>query len=134
MALRPWRTTEEKPAPHRRKAPSRDDTLSDELCIELLSSCSKLPDRRRHSAIHSTISPIKHADAINVPVLLIHGRDDVVVPFEQSQVMLDAMKSAKKDVEMVTLKREDHWLSRSETRLQMLQGSVQFLRVHNPPD
>jgi dipeptidyl aminopeptidase/acylaminoacyl peptidase len=80
------------------------------------------------------ISPIRHLDAINVPVLLIHGRADAVVPFEQSQVMFDAMKSAHKDVELVTLNREDHWLSHSETRLQMLQTSVQFLRAHNPPD
>jgi len=80
------------------------------------------------------ISPIRHLDAINVPVMLIHGRDDTVVPFEQSSVMFDAMKRAKKDVEMVTMKKEDHWLSHSETRLQMLQSSVAFLRAHNPPD
>ena len=80
------------------------------------------------------ISPIKHIDAINVPVLLIHGRDDTVVTFDQSRDMFDAMKRARKDVEMVTLKKEDHWLSRSETRLEMLQSSVAFLRAHNPPD
>jgi dipeptidyl aminopeptidase/acylaminoacyl peptidase len=80
------------------------------------------------------LSPIKHVDAINVPVLLIHGKDDTVVRFEQSDVMFDAMKHAKKDIEMVTLKNEDHWLSRSETRLQMLQASIAFLRAHNPPD
>jgi dienelactone hydrolase len=80
------------------------------------------------------ISPIKHLEAVNVPVMLIHGRDDTVVPFEQSSVMFDALKRAHKDVEMVTLKHEDHWLSRSETRLQMLQASVAFLRAHNPPD
>jgi dipeptidyl aminopeptidase/acylaminoacyl peptidase len=80
------------------------------------------------------ISPIKHIDAVTVPVLLIHGRNDIVVPFEQSDVMYDALKHAKKDVELVTLKDEDHWLSRSETRLQMLQASVAFLRAHNPPD
>ena len=80
------------------------------------------------------LSPLKHVDAINAPVLLIHGRDDSVVRFEQSDLMYDAMKHAKKDVEMVSLKNEDHWLSRSETRLQMLQSSVAFLRAHNPPD
>jgi dipeptidyl aminopeptidase/acylaminoacyl peptidase len=79
-------------------------------------------------------SPIKHVDAIKVPVLLIHGRDDSVVSFDQSTAMLDAMKHAKKEVEMVVLKNEDHWLSRGETRLQMLQSSVAFLRAHNPPD
>jgi len=34
----------------------------------------------------------------------------------------------------VVLKGEDHWLSHSQTRLQMLQSSVAFLRQHNPPD
>jgi dipeptidyl aminopeptidase/acylaminoacyl peptidase len=80
------------------------------------------------------ISPIKHLAAVDAPVLLIHGRDDTVVAFEQSQVMFDAMKHAQKPVEMVTLKNEDHWLSRGETRLQMLQSTVAFLRAHNPPD
>jgi len=81
-----------------------------------------------------TISPIKHLAAVNVPVLLIHGRDDTVVPYEQSSVIYDAMRREKKDVEFVTLQHEDHWLSRSETRLQMLRASVAFLRAHNPPD
>jgi dipeptidyl aminopeptidase/acylaminoacyl peptidase len=81
-----------------------------------------------------SISPIKHVSAVNVPVLLIHGRDDTVVLFEQSQLMYDALRKAGKSVEMVTLKNEDHWLSRSETRLQMLKASVEFLRAHNPPD
>ena len=80
------------------------------------------------------LSPVKHVAAIDVPILLIHGKDDTVVRFEQSEVMFDAMKHAKKDVEMVTLKKEDHWLSHGETRLQMLQASVAFLRAHNPPD
>ena len=82
----------------------------------------------------NSISPIKHIDAVKVPVLLIHGRDDTVVPFEQSQVMFDALKESKKDVELVTLKKEDHWLSRGATRLQMLEATVAFLRAHNPPD
>ena len=80
------------------------------------------------------ISPVKHLDAINVPVLLIHGKDDTVVPFEQSQEMYAALHDAHKDVELVALAGEDHWLSRSATRLKMLESSVAFLRAHNPPD
>jgi len=79
-------------------------------------------------------SPISHADAVRVPVLLIHGRDDTVVPFEQSTLMFDALRRAGKKVQLVELKHEDHWLSRGETRLQMLQASVAFLRANNPPD
>jgi pimeloyl-ACP methyl ester carboxylesterase len=80
------------------------------------------------------ISPIEHIDAVTAPVLLIHGRDDTVVPFEQSEVMADALKHAGKSVEFVTLKHEDHWLSRSATRFQMLQSTVTFLKANNPPD
>ncbi|HWW19225.1 MAG TPA: prolyl oligopeptidase family serine peptidase [Steroidobacteraceae bacterium] len=79
------------------------------------------------------ISPARHADAIQVPVLLIHGQDDTVVPFEQSQEMYDAMRRAHKDVQLVKLKHEDHWLSRGDTRWQMLQVSTAFLLERNPP-
>ena len=82
----------------------------------------------------SQISPIEHIDAINVPVLLIHGRDDTVVPFEQSEVMFKALHRSQKSVDLVVLDHEDHWLSRSETRLQMLKSTVAFLRAHNPPE
>jgi dipeptidyl aminopeptidase/acylaminoacyl peptidase len=80
------------------------------------------------------ISPIEHVAAATVPVLLIHGRDDTVVPYEQSDVMLSAMKRAGKSATLVTMKHEDHWLSRSETRLQMLQATVDFLETNNPPN
>jgi dipeptidyl aminopeptidase/acylaminoacyl peptidase len=32
------------------------------------------------------------------------------------------------------MKHEDHWLSRGETRLQMLQATVDFLKANNPPN
>jgi len=80
------------------------------------------------------ISPVKHIDAVKVPVLLIHGKDDTVVPFEQSQLFYDALKKRNGDVQLVPLAHEDHYLSRAETRTQMVQATVDFLRAHNPPD
>ena len=80
------------------------------------------------------VSPIKHIDALHVPLLVIHGRDDTIVPFEQSSMMVDAVRRAGKEVDFLALQHEDHWLSRSETRLQMLKAAVDFLRAHNPPD
>ena len=80
------------------------------------------------------ISPVKQVDKVTVPILLIHGKDDTVVPYEQSQVMADALKRAGKPVELVTLAAEDHWLSRSATRLQMLTETVKFLEANNPPN
>ena len=83
---------------------------------------------------YGQISPIGHIDKINVPVLVIHGRDDTVVPFQQSQWMVDSMKAAGKPVEFLPLAGEDHWLSRSATRQQMLTALVKFIETHNPPD
>jgi dipeptidyl aminopeptidase/acylaminoacyl peptidase len=80
------------------------------------------------------ISPIKHIDGVSIPILLIHGRDDTVVPFSQSEHMAEALKAAGKQVEFVELSGEDHWLSRSATRLQMLQATIRFLEAHNPPN
>ena len=79
------------------------------------------------------VSPVRFADKVDVPVLLIHGKDDTVVHFSQSTAMAEALQRAGKPVEFVTLKAEDHWLSKSETRLQMLQASVDFVTRNNPP-
>lgn len=79
-------------------------------------------------------SPALQVAAVKAPVLLIHGKDDLVVPFEQSQFMADALTAAGKPVELVTLAAEDHWLSRGATRIQMLQATVTFLEKANPPN
>lgn len=80
------------------------------------------------------MSPVTFAAKADAPVLLIHGKDDLVVPFEQSGVMEAALRAAGKPVQMITLPGEDHWLSRSSTRLAMLEASVGFVMKHNPPD
>lgn len=79
------------------------------------------------------ISPINHVDAVTVPVLLIHGSDDTVVPYTQSEKMAEALKRAGKSVQLITLPHEDHWLSRSATREQMLEAIVSFLELNDPP-
>jgi dipeptidyl aminopeptidase/acylaminoacyl peptidase len=79
------------------------------------------------------ISPIHFIDKVTIPILLIHGRDDTVVPFSQSEDMADALKSAKKPYEFVILDHEDHWLSTGATRQQMLEATIKFLEANNPP-
>jgi dipeptidyl aminopeptidase/acylaminoacyl peptidase len=88
----------------------------------------------RHDPLLDELSPARHADKISLPILLIHGQDDTVVPYTQSQDFADALKRAGKPFEFVTLKGEDHWLSHGETRLQMLTAAVAFIEKHSPPD
>ena len=78
------------------------------------------------------LSPAYLAASVESPLLLIHGRDDTVVPIEQSRVMAEALRRAGKPVEFVELPGEDHWLSRSATRRQMLAETVRFLEANNP--
>lgn len=80
------------------------------------------------------VSPRKRARDANAPILLIHGKDDTVVPFKQSTAMLDALRDAGKPAEFVVLREEDHWLSRGATRQQMLEAAVGFVARHNPAD
>ena len=78
-------------------------------------------------------SPAQLVSQIEGPVLLIHGRADTVVPFEQSEIMERAMRRAGKDVELVALDGEDHYLTFPTTRLRMLTETIEFLEEHNPP-
>ncbi len=78
------------------------------------------------------ISPVNSAEAFNAPVLLIHGKDDEVVPLDQSTAMERALKKAGKDVKLVKLKGEDHYLSVGDTRLETLKLMDAFVREHLP--
>lgn len=80
------------------------------------------------------VSPARQAAKADAPMLLIHGKDDTVVPYQQSVEMQRALQKAGKPVELVTLNGEDHWLSRGATRLQMLRSAVAFVEKHNPPN
>ncbi|MEM6652801.1 MAG: S9 family peptidase [Pseudomonadota bacterium] len=87
-------------------------------------------DARRQKL--DSISPVKFAENVQAPVLLLHGDDDTVVPFAQSKAMERALKRADKSVELVRLKGEDHWLSVADTRMQTLREMDRFISEHLP--
>jgi dipeptidyl aminopeptidase/acylaminoacyl peptidase len=73
-------------------------------------------------------SPVRHADQIRAPILLVAGdRDEMII---QSTIMKDALTAAKKPVEMVTLKSEDGSLSTLESRSALLNAVDKFLVSH----
>lgn len=87
-------------------------------------------DAREHREKLQDISPVNHAAAFKAPVLLIHGKDDLVVPIRQSKRMRSALRDAGKPVELIELKGEDHWLSTRETRLETLRALDAFVTEH----
>ncbi len=78
------------------------------------------------------ISPVNFAEHVTAPVLLLHGDDDTVVPYDQSRIMERALRRADKQVELIKLKGEDHWLSVADTRMQTLREMDRFISEHLP--
>jgi dipeptidyl aminopeptidase/acylaminoacyl peptidase len=77
-------------------------------------------------------SPARQAARVKAPVLLIHGTEDTVVLPEQSRTMAAALKNAGKAYELLLLEGENHYLTRSTTRTQMLEATEAFLAKHLP--
>ncbi len=75
-------------------------------------------------------SPARSPASFRAPVLLLHGVDDTVVPYQQSRTMERELLAVGKPVKFVTLDGEDHWLSRSGTRTRVLQELEKFLAQH----
>jgi dipeptidyl aminopeptidase/acylaminoacyl peptidase len=72
-------------------------------------------------------SPLAHAGRITVPVLVFHGRDDVVVPVAQSQALVAAVQAAGGDAELVVYDGEGHGWSRPATGADELARTEAFL-------
>jgi len=62
------------------------------------------------------VSPVAQADKIKIPMLLIHGDQDFVVPIAQSKAMKKALDKSGRKTELITLKDEGHsyWSDDSE--------------------
>ncbi|WP_308911618.1 alpha/beta hydrolase family protein [Pseudokordiimonas caeni] len=76
------------------------------------------------------ISPVHRAGEINAPILLIHAKDDPVVPFDHGRAMNSKLKSLHKSVEFVEMDSGDHFLESAEARLMTLNAMEAFLARH----
>jgi dipeptidyl aminopeptidase/acylaminoacyl peptidase len=65
-------------------------------------------------------SPLRHAAAIKVPVLLVHGDMDLNVGVLESEKMEAALRTAGTPVEFLHYKALDHQLDDSAARTEML--------------
>lgn len=78
-------------------------------------------------------SPARNAEMFQAPVLLVHGRDDTIVPLAQSRKMRSALEAADKSVQLLEFAGTDHWLSTTEMRLKTLQAVSDFVETHLGP-
>lgn len=80
------------------------------------------------------ISPARQVANGDAPLLVIHAREDQIVPFEQAEIMVAAARNAGKDVEFVAIEGDGHNLLFARTRKITLDAVTAFLMEHNPPD
>lgn len=75
-------------------------------------------------------SPARMAEKVKIPILLIHGDDDVVVPVNQSRIMAAALKDEGKQYEYIELEEGTHNLDYLPHRQQTFEAMEKFLQKH----
>ena len=79
------------------------------------------------------VSPLAQAASIRIPVLLIHGTDDLIVPIMQSKAMKRALDKSGRPTELITLKGEGHSYWSSDNEKLALTAIDKFLWQHLGP-
>ncbi|MEE2527151.1 prolyl oligopeptidase family serine peptidase [Hyphobacterium sp. HN65] len=93
---------------------------------EILGGVVTADDRQRLD----DVSPIHNTRAFQAPVLLMHGREDSVVPIAQSRRFEEEMEDDNQAIEYVELRTADHWLTSQATRTEVLTRLEAFLAEH----
>jgi len=77
-------------------------------------------------AIYAQRSPINHTDKLSRPMIFFQGLDDKVVPPQQSQMMVDALKKRGIPVEYVEFEGEGHGFRKAENIIRTLEAELNF--------
>jgi dipeptidyl aminopeptidase/acylaminoacyl peptidase len=80
-----------------------------------------------HAARYRERAPVTRAGAVTVPVLVLQGADDQVVPPAQAQLLVDTMRAAGAPVEHHVYEGEGHGFGRAETVVDSFERIDAFL-------
>ena len=86
------------------------------------------PERDR--ALLEAISPLRQAEAIDVPLLVVHGALDTNVPVGEAHRIVAALHALGRPVEYLELPGEGHDYRRADSRKRLLAALVRFLAGH----
>ncbi|MGX1696682.1 S9 family peptidase [Microbacterium keratanolyticum] len=78
-------------------------------------------------AVYIERSPLTHAERIDVPVLLLQGEDDAVVPPSQSEAIRDALAARGVPHEYLLFPGEGHGFRQAETIITVAEAELRFL-------
>jgi len=86
--------------------------------------------RVQQGAARRGSSPIANIDAIDIPLLIVHGDVDRSVMIEQSRDLVKALEAAGKDYQYVEQAGGDHFLSVQSQRSEFFAALGAFLETH----
>ncbi len=107
--------------------------VSDLAALEI--DTHKFESRYSHSLVapyperadlYSERSPIHHTDKLNAPVIFFQGLEDKVVPPNQSEMMVEALRQKNLPVAYVTFEGEQHGFRQAANIKRALDGELYF--------
>ena len=87
-------------------------------------------DPETDAAAINAASPRLRAAEIRIPVLLMHGSADQVVPVAQARIMKEALETAGKSVRLLVFEGEDHSDWAPENWRRQAEEAIAFFRPH----
>ena len=86
------------------------------------------------AAVYRERSPIHHTDKLRRPMIFFQGLDDKVVPPQQSESVVEALRARKLPVAYLTLEGEGHGFRKADSVVRTLEAELYFyLRVFGIP-
>ncbi|MCS7168477.1 MAG: S9 family peptidase [Gemmatales bacterium] len=82
---------------------------------------------REHRTFLEEISPIRHVDKIQCPMMIIHGANDPRVPIGEAEQIIAALRKRNIPVEYLRYEDEGHGLAKLKNRLDAYPKMVNFL-------
>ncbi|HUQ11728.1 MAG TPA: prolyl oligopeptidase family serine peptidase [Steroidobacteraceae bacterium] len=84
-------------------------------------------DPDKDAARIRAVSPAQQVDKIRIPILLVHGTDDGIVPIAQSRLMKKVLDKSGRKTELIELEKEGHGGWEIYNEVKVLRAIDQFL-------
>ena len=85
-------------------------------------------------AFLESISPLNNVDKINIPLLVVQGKNDPIVPMSESDQLVKALRLRGQTVWYMNALNEGHGYDRKENHDLYQQATILFLRKYLLPE
>jgi dipeptidyl aminopeptidase/acylaminoacyl peptidase len=95
---------------------------------------TNIGDPDKDAAELHAVSPVELVDRIRAPLLIVHGKDDPTVPYEQATTLMAALDRAHKPYEVLAKQNELHGFRGYKDVVLLFTRIEQFLATNMPAD